>query len=448
MKGKRTDGDSGIIHNRSLTTMSASIQRKESMLPFYLIVLFLFFEYGRPQYLFPPLRFLHLPGIIIGSLALLLFLSGKYDFKDKQTVILLLLIFEMMIHGPIALNNQKAYEKFYGMTINLFAYVAIVNFVDKDYKYDKLIKFYILTFIFLGIMGILNKGIGIGGFLGDENDLCMALNTILPFGLFGIFSAKSQKHKIYFLIITCIFLASILSYSRGGFIGLVSVIIYSWIRTNKKLIFMALIGVLVVFAIIVAPAHYWERVATISSEYKENTESSEQYSRGTGGQRKYAWRLGWHIFLQNPIIGVGQGNYPWHVGKTEEALGVDWQGRSLAGREAHSLYFTLLPELGLIGTFLFGAMLYYSIINLFYIRNISKENNGLYSNEESKKIFYLALALEGSLIAFLISSIFVSTLYYPNFWVLCAFIASLRKIIFVKCNNLNSLKQNLNSINA
>jgi hypothetical protein len=93
-------------------------------------------------------------------------------------------------------------------------------------------------------------------------------------------------------------------------------------------------------------------------------------------------------------------------------------------------------------------MVYYSIKNLFYIRNISKENNGLYSNEESKKIFYLALALEGSLIAFLISSIFVSTLYYPNFWVLCAFIASLRKIIFVKCNNLNSLNQNLNIINA
>jgi O-antigen ligase len=110
-------------------------------------------------------------------------------------------------------------------------------------------------------------------------------------------------------------------------------------------------------------------------------------------------------------------------------MGVQWQTRSLAGRAAHSLYFTLLPELGLIGTFLFASMIVLSLKDLFYIRKILKSQKEKESNEESRRIHYLALALEGSLVGFLASSAFISTLYYPNFWILCGFIVSLRKII-------------------
>jgi O-antigen ligase len=128
-------------------------------------------------------------------------------------------------------------------------------------------------------------------------------------------------------------------------------------------------------------------------------------------------------------VGVGQGNYPWHVGKTEEEMGVQWQKRSLAGRAAHSLYFTLLPELGLVGTILFALMIAFSMKDLFYIRKLLKTHKDLYPLEESRRIYYLALALEGGLVGFLASSVFISTLYYPNFWILCGFILSLKRIV-------------------
>jgi len=40
-----------------------------------------------------------------------------------------------------------------------------------------------------------------------------------------------------------------------------------------------------------------------------------------------------------------------------------------------------------------------------------------------------ALALEGSLISYLVSGAFISILYYPNIWVLMGFVVSLKKIV-------------------
>src|SRR5207249_1282997 len=40
-----------------------------------------------------------------------------------------------------------------------------------------------------------------------------------------------------------------------------------------------------------------------------------------------------------------------------------------------------------------------------------------------------AYAMEASLIGFLVSSIFISTLYYPNFWVTMGFVVALRRIV-------------------
>jgi O-antigen ligase len=134
---------------------------------------------------------------------------------------------------------------------------------------------------------------------------------------------------------------------------------------------------------------------------------------------------------------VGQGNYAWHVKKAEDEMEVQWKERSLAGREAHSLYFTLLPELGLVGTIIFLLFIIYSMKDLIYINKTVRFRTDIYSKEESKKIYYLGLALEGSLVGFLISSIFISTLYYPNLWILLGFIVSLKKIVYAKAGNLN-----------
>ena len=414
-------------------------KKAESMIPFYLVLIYLFLEFARPQSLVPVLQYLHLPAITVTLIAVSLLVLGKLNIKDKQTILYMLLLLEMIVHGPIALNNYWAFTIFYTMGVTFIAYLGIVNLVDDNKKYDMLIKYWIITYIFLAIYGYFNAnlhlpkyrryGMGVGGFIGDANDYCMALNTILPFAVFSIFTAKRNLQKFYFIFLVCLFLFIIvLTESRGGFIGLVSVATYCWLRSNKKIVLTALIGLAVLFALVVAPASYWDEIRSIKTE---NTESNPY---GTGAQRVYSWKLGWKMFLENPIIGVGQGNYPWNVGETEEQTGVNWKTRSIRGRAAHSLYFTLLPELGIVGSILYFLMIFFSFKDLKHIKDFSKKHKDFSSDDNIKKAYYLALALEASLIGFLVSSVFISTLYYPNFWLLCAFVISLKKIVISYSN--------------
>lgn len=416
--------------------------KAEPMIPFYLVLIYLFLEFARPQTLVPVLQYLHLPAITVVLIGVSLLIFGKINIKDKQTVLFMLLLLEMIVHGPIAVNNYWAFTVFYAMSITFIAYLGIVNLVDNHKKYDILIKYWIVTFIYLAIYGYFNAnlhlpkyrryGIGVGGFIGDANDYCMALNTILPFAVFGIFTAKKNLQKIYFIFLVCLFLfIIILTESRGGFIGLVSVATYCWLRSNKKIALAALMGLLIVFALAVAPGNYWNEIQSIKTE---NTEANPY---GTGAQRVYSWKLGWKMFQENPIIGVGQGNYPWNVGDTEEQTGVTWKTRSIKGRAAHSLYFTLLPELGIVGSILYLLIIFFSFKDLKNIKDISRKQKNFSSDEYYKKVYYLALALEASLIGFLVSSVFISTLYYPNFWLLCAFIVALKKV--VHSNNSNNV---------
>ena len=417
---------------------STILQKKESVLPFYLTIFYLFLEYCRPQIYLPFLEYLHLPALTMMLLLFIGFYTGKYKWNDKQTILYFFLLGLMAIHGPIAVNNYWTLHVFIGMVLNLIAYLSISNFIDNQEKYDKMVSIWIAIHVFLAIIGIKNYGAGttatgIGGFLGDENDFCMTLNMIIPFSFFLAVCSSGRK-KIYYILLTCLFIFVVfLTNSRGGFVGLCAMFLYCWLRTKRKILTGFLVALLVAFGVLFAPSSYWDRIKTIQSEGG---------SAGSGEERMYTWKIGWNMFLDNPVMGVGQGNFPFVFKKYEvEVMGSEdpFHGHSIAGRAAHSIYFTLLPELGLIGLFIFSGLVYYNLKDLNRIKSLTniknKSNNKSIKNIEDK-YFYMAIALEGSLISYLFSGIFISILYYPNFWINMGFIISLRRIILSRADNL------------
>ena len=104
---------------------------------------------------------------------------------------------------------------------------------------------------------------------------------------------------------------------------------------------------------LLAPRGYWDEMGTIEQETQED-------SIGTGQQRIFSWKTGWRMFLDNPIAGVGPANSPWRFGEYEGEGG--FNSRNYSGRQMHSVYFTLLSELGSVGTILFALMLLYSVM--------------------------------------------------------------------------------------
>ncbi len=421
--------DAGRNHGGSAHSRRNPFVGNESRIPLSLLLFYLLLEYGRPQDQVPFLSSLHIPAVTVVLLLLSVLFSGKFRLKGIQTILFLGLLGLMVIHGPIAVNNYWALMIFITTAINFIVFLSLTLFVDNEEKYEKLIRVWLSIHVFLALVGLLKgTGRGIGGFLGDENDFCMTMNMIIPFPFFLAMSEGGKK-RIFYLVLTGMFLfVIIMTQSRGGFVGLMATCIYCWLRTKKKVL-TALVGILLAgFFVLVAPSSYWSEVRSIHEEGA---------SKGTGAERVYTWGIGWHMFLDNPVMGVGQGNFPWVFKKYEYEVtrsNEPYHGRSVAGRMAHSIYFTMLPELGLIGTMLFLGMVVGNIKDLNYIKKTTIQNTKQKGDKFKSKCYPLALALEGSMIGFLVSGAFISILYYPNFWFSMGFIVSLKNIVM---NNLN-----------
>ena len=399
-------------------------QAQESKTGFYLVLAYLFFEFGRPEEVtgFRAIPF----GTGLSVLILLnVLVSGKLDFSRLQTKLWLPLFAVMAIHVPIAVNNFLALMEFKDMFLLYCVYLGIVTFVDSLERMLTVMKLWMGIHGFLAVWGIAHGGFGIGAWMGDENDFCMVMNMVVPFGYFLLFSSTGVVQKMKYLgLLGAFILAAMASLSRGGFMGLAAVGAYCWYRSPKKLNALIVVVVVVVFMLVLAPEKYWDE---ISSSTSDETMSEE----GTGGARLYTWGIGMKMFFANPIIGVGQANFPWAFYSYE--AGQTFHDRSFAGRQAHSAWVTLSSELGLVGIVIIGAMLLQCYKDLKLVR---KRFSPVRSQQEYGQIvqagedvrMYLARAMEGSLIGFIVSGVFISILWYPSLWIMMAFVVALRNI--------------------
>lgn len=386
--------------------------------PFVFTVIYLFVEFIRPQELVPALAVIR-PGIIaIG----LVFLSLVINFKslylgNTQTKLFFVLLLLMTLHGPIAENNYWAFQIWYYMLTYFVVFIAVVNFANTPGKIEKLITIWLGMNLFAAVIGIKNGGIVPSVYMKDENDFALVMNMALPLAYFMFLEGDSTKRKLFYISASVLFvIASVISLSRGGFIGLTAAFLYCWYKSPNKLAGVLLVSLLVGSLFIVAPDKYFDEIKSIR---KENIRE------GTGANRWYLWQRGWMMFLDHPIIGVGQGNFPWNVAYYEPSGG--FQRKLHGSRVAHSLYFTLIPELGLTGIFLFSGILFYSLIGL---RSASQFNdkppaqnspkNKIAPYQPLNRLKFITFGIIGALWAFMISAIFLSVLYYPHLWLLLA----------------------------
>lgn len=395
---------------------------QESNFGFHLVLVALLFEFGRPQDFVPPLKLIPFPSLLDVSLFIAVLASGKASFSNKQTKLWIALLVFMALWVPFARNNYHAIMLLKDMTLYFFFYLGIVTFVNSTGRMHKLILMWLGVHTVLAINGMLHQGRGVGGWLGDENDFGMEMNVAVPIAFFMYQNAKNKGSKFLYVGLLGVFVMSVVATSsRGGFLGLLAVAAYCWLFSSKKIMSLIVGLCLAGLVLVAAPQEYWDRISTITEDSTMEV--------GTAGQRMFTWGIGWEMFLGNPVFGVGQGNFPWTIG--EYMGGRTWQTKSLAGRQAHSLYFTLLPELGLVGVIIFGSMVYLNYkdtrVKSFIPRIPAGRRDG--ADVEDLQILRATLygnAIFGGMIGYLATSTFISTLYYPTFWIMMALAVALR----------------------
>lgn len=392
--------------------------------PFYLVLLFILFDYARPQNLISDVGFLKI-GLIIQLLLLfsLILRSNVITLRNIETKYFIALILLMTIHVPIATNNYWAFQIWKVVVLYFIVYLSIISFVDSHSKIEKLIQIWISVILFCAVYGLLHGGKIPGStFLGDENDFALVMDMSLPLAFFMALKSDSMRIRLFYISAICIFVfACIISFSRGGFIGLVVATIYCWYNTQRRMLAAALVAMLIGIMYLSAPQGYGARLKSIS---EENVQS------GTGESRWYSWKLAWRMFLDHPIIGVGPGNYPFlteDYQTTKELSDRNAYRRNMWGRAAHSLHFTVLSELGFIGILLFYGMAYACHRDLKKLRKKDATHTGI--EAESVGLKFLSLAVNGALITFLATASFVSVFDYPHFWILIGLCTAVINVI-------------------
>lgn len=394
---------------------SAHIGRRDDLAPpsfmIWVVLLFVVASFAQIEWL------ITLKIGLIALIAIVIAMGVKRNWVWTRShtvmVVFLLLAASSMFY---AYNNYQAYR----ITLIYIPFVGVAIafawMMATPKGRNRVVAVWLLTLAYVGIYAIFHSGGGPGGYVSDENDMALTVAMGLPFALFGLESQRPMI-KIGSWVLTFIFVAaSVASFSRGGMIAMASGVLFYLLYTQHKFRKSLLVATLILMILSLAPDRYLSELKSIRGELTANSEFS------TGTIRRFMWATGVNAFMDNPILGVGAGNYPMVVGVYQPTKG-NWpdaffnRGRTM--QSAHSFYIQILAEHGLAGIVLFGFLIKRFFSNL---HRIVKENMQAEANDTeiwghlSPRL--LSLALMGSMIAFLSAGIFLSVLAYPHFYYL------------------------------
>jgi probable O-glycosylation ligase (exosortase A-associated) len=259
----------------------------------------------------------------------------------------------------------EIWSRFAKVTL-LFLFVLLI--VEKKLHVDFVLWCVVLSVGFyadLEALKFLGSGGGhkiegmVGHVLGDRNELAVAFVMTLPicFYLLGEYGQRSRLVKAALLgTITLLVIAIVGTQSRGGFIALLSLAGYLFLKTDRKLFVGLLIVALALLVAHLASSEWLARINTI--------ESADQDASFMG--RVVAWKLSFILATHHPIFGGGFKSleyFPVWSDLSKEFFSYPWfyTGDAVPNpkfaRAAHSVYFEVLGEHGFVGLAIYLACL-------------------------------------------------------------------------------------------
>jgi putative inorganic carbon (hco3(-)) transporter len=204
-----------------------------------------------------------------------------------------------------------------------------------------------------------------GTFLADNNDFALGLNMTIPM-FFFMARAEPRKWMRVFLrvLMVCVAISVIGTYSRGGLIGLGAVTLGLLAKSRRKVLSLSLVAVAMFCLLTFATLQWKERMGDfLHGDLDQSAES-----------RLSVWHAGWNLVQDYPFTGGGFGVY------TDPSVIVRYLPDSAPDSEMHgphSIYFQILGEQGFVGLGLFLLLLGVCGLRLWRIRRLSRQYDAL-----------------------------------------------------------------------
>lgn len=383
---------------------------------FWLVCIYLFFEYVRPQLIYeriqgPPYARI----VIILALIALLLERQKVRFRMPE---LLLGIFSIVVlaSSVMAYQPDTSYEKLSVYLSWVVIYILIANVVDTEERFLVfMLSFLIYSFKMsqFGTRSWAEDGFvfrtwgttGAPGFFENSGDfgvqMCIFLPLIVAFILaLGASWPRWMRWVAWGLAGTAV-TGIVASSSRGALVGMAAVVLWVLLKSRQKMrsLFAAIVLAGLVYVII--PPESKLRFEQVGEDR-------------TSVARITMWKHALDMMADYPILGVGFNNW---VTYHDTYYGGH-------GTMTHNIFLEAGSELGYAGLAAFLAL-----IGCTFVINSRTRKLAASIPDRGRFMFFMAHGLDGALVGFMASGFFTTVLYYPFFWINFAMTVALHNAV-------------------
>ncbi|WP_198149770.1 putative O-glycosylation ligase, exosortase A system-associated [Colwellia sp. MT41] len=249
-----------------------------------------------------------------------------------------------------------------------------------------------------------------GSRLQDRNELAVALNASIPIAIY-LYSITSNK--ILKIGLVCVIILNIVSIigssSRGGIVALIVVSGYFFLKSKRKIRVSFVMTFLVLIGSFLVSEDWLNRMNTIENMGEDASMLG----------RFAAWKINTLIALDNPFFGAGfkacENILVWKIYEPDlNTLDYIIDTSSYVApfaKAAHSIYFQVLGDQGIVGFLLYIAIL----TSAFFKFSSANKMENL-----SPDLKYMSQMVQLSLIAFCAGGAALSIAYYDLLFALIA----------------------------
>ena len=394
---------------------------KQEGAAFWWLCIYVFFEYVRPQKIYPVIDVIPWAQITL-LLAVVMAYQDKSIQLPKNPMNTLFVLFYGIVFLSIifAFNPAISLEAINTVINWLIIYYLVISIVNSEKRFLIFILLFLLVsfkmsqhgFRSFAMRGFSFAGWGVSGSPGwfqNSGEFGIQMVIFTPLSIAFILALRKYwskvKRFIFYLFPVTGFFSIIATSSRGAMLGIAVVAVWFIIKSRigfKTLIIVAL----------AASTMY----AAMPPEFKAEFDTMGDDS--TSVHRLELWDYGMEVVGKNPLLGVGYNNWV-HYCYFENKDGI---GPTKKCHEAHNTFIEAASELGIIGLLVFVLM----ILQMYRLNTLSQR----YSEQVGNNfLLYITYGLNGGLVGLIASSLFISVLFYPFFWFQMAMTVALNEII-------------------
>jgi O-antigen ligase len=391
---------------------------KQESAAFWWLCACIFFEYVRPQALYPAIDVLPYGQIALLFACITAIADKNIKWvKNPGNILFVVFFIIVLISSALAFKPSISFGKIDIIVNWVILYFLIITIINSE---QKLIGFLLLFFLVnfkmsqFGFRSFVTKGYssfgvsGAPGWFRDSGDL--GIQMIIFTSLAAVFVLALKKYwgryktLLFYMLPVTALVTIVATTSRGAQLGMVATGLWFLLKNPR--------GIKVIVSIVVVGALLYSILPEkMLDEYRSAGEDR------TSETRLALWSAGVDIVRDNPIIGVGYYNWQDYCNFANPE-GVGYKDYCLV---AHNTYVTGAAELGILGvSFYVVLMLFILVLNARTRKNARKNENVLIAN--------LAHGLDGGIVGYAVATIFYTTLFYPMLYVQLALTVALNEI--------------------